>query len=143
MKDPNFTINGKICQNKLNLKMEVHEKNYFNTQRLPATIPILNENLPSIFKCQCFNKDNKNFNEECKNTELGHLFEHIMLEYLCIGKIQNGENEAVFEGVTNWNWEKETRGTFNIEIKTDVNDIKIVKKAFKKSVKLLKKILIN
>lgn len=139
--DKNFTINGKITDGKLNLTMKVFQEKHINTKNIPATIPVLNNNLPSIFKCQCFNDDKKEFTEECQQTELGHLFEHIMLEYLCLEKINSGNSEAIYEGVTKWNWEEEEFGTFNIQINTSYEDFKNIKGAFFESIKLLGKIL--
>ena len=139
----NFKIKGKINKNELSLVMEVPENGHVTTNSLPLTQKLLSKHLPTIFKCQCFNEANKNFREESRNTEIGHLFEHIMLEYLCIGKIAEGNTDAVYEGRTNWNWEKDAIGTFYVEIKIGVSESKIIKKAFNKSVKLLQKIYKN
>ncbi|HWA52091.1 MAG TPA: hypothetical protein VG895_03495 [Patescibacteria group bacterium] len=137
--DRRFTIDGKIRYGKLNLIMEVYYKKYINTKSIPATVPVLSSDLPSIFKCECFNEENKNFKEESGQTELGHLFEHIMLEYLCITKLNSGCKQAIYEGVTNW--AVDNPYIFNIQIKTGKRDIENIEKAFKKSTRLLGKIL--
>ncbi len=135
----NFKIDGKVKKGRLNLLMKINEEKNITTKFLPATLPILTENLPSILKCQCFNDQNNSFGQECKNTELGHLFEHIMLEYLCIEKIQEGSSKASYEGITNW--QVDIPEVFDIEIKAGLKDIKNIKKAFEKSVDLISKIL--
>ncbi|KKR25220.1 MAG: hypothetical protein UT56_C0002G0034 [Candidatus Levybacteria bacterium GW2011_GWB1_39_7] len=53
------------------------------TDQLPKTFEILNKMLPSIFKSKCYNDKNLPFFIEVRSTEIGHLFEHIMLEYIC------------------------------------------------------------
>src|SRR5260221_4363523 len=140
-KDRYFTIDGKIRGKKLNLIMKVFQRKHINTRTIPVTVPILNKHLPVIVTCDCFNDKNCSFEEECKHTELGHLFEHIMLEYLCMAKIADGKNEAIYEGITSWNWLKEKEGTFNIEITSGLKDEKFIKKALNQSTDLLSKIL--
>lgn len=137
----NFTVNGDVLENKLNMTMKVFQKSHINTRNIPATIPVLSQDLPSIFKCQCFNDQKKNFREESEETELGHLFEHVMLEHLCMEKLASGAEEAIYEGVTKWNWTKETPGTFNIEITAGIEDLDYIRKAFDRSISLLTKIL--
>src|SRR6266852_924914 len=115
-KDSYFNIRGNVQKEKLNLTMKVFQKKHINTRTIPDAVSILNEHLPVIFSSKCFNEENKNFRQESRQTELGHLFEHIMLEYLCMARLADGQSEAIYEGVTSWNWLKEKEGTFNIEI---------------------------
>lgn len=138
-----FEISGTFSDNNLNFLMKVPQDGHVTTATLPTTGQILGRNLPSIFTCKCFNDANKEFSQECQNTELGHLFEHIMLEYLCMEKIQEGSKDAVYEGVTKWNWEEDPIGTFYINIKIDERELDIIEKAFKRAIWLLNKILVN
>ncbi len=135
-----YQIKGKFDLDGTSLVMKVPETGHVTTQTLPLTEEVLGKYLPTIFGCQCFNDANKNFREESKNTELGHLFEHIMLEYLCMEKLKDNE-DASYEGKTSWNWEKDPKGTFYIEIMTGMEDVELIKKAFNKSIGLLKRIL--
>ena len=137
----NYQINGQVNSDGTTLIMQVPETGHVTTKSLPQTESILAKYLPSIFKCKCFNEANNDFKQECKNTELGHLFEHIMLEHLCMEKIANGQEEATYEGRTNWNWEKDPVGTFNINITAGLADLRNIEKAFKKSAGLLAKII--
>lgn len=114
---------------------------YFHTNHLPNTHNILNENLPEVLRTQCFNDSDLPFEIEVKNTEIGHLFEHIILEYMCQIKIKNGYKKASFRGVTNWNWKKDVRGTFHIKIGIKPEDIIFLESALEKSMKLLNKLL--
>lgn len=116
---------------------------YFHTSHLPYTYDILKSNLPTVLNTECFNDSNLPFSEEVKNTEIGHLFEHIILEYLCQLKIREGHRKALFRGVTNWNWKKDTRGTFHIFINLKPADVIYLDLALEKSIGLLNKILSN
>lgn len=108
-----------------------------NTREYPATFSILQKLLPSILKSRCFNEDNIPFFEEVRGTEIGHLFEHILLEYLCELKLLKGYSNVVFSGTTNWNWYREPRGIFHITIDCTDADWDIFPIALRKSVALL------
>ena len=56
---------------------------FYTTKPMPQTIPMLELMIPRIFAHQCFNNYNRSFKKEAAETELGHLFEHILLEFLC------------------------------------------------------------
>lgn len=77
---------------------------------LPKTVTILSEKLPGVLKTTCFNDAGLPFEEEAKDTEIGHLFEHILIQYLY------EELDYKFKGVTQWNWNINKRGTFQISI---------------------------
>jgi len=116
---------------------------FFHTNSLPSTHEVLEENLPGVLLTKCFNDSGLPFDSEVKNTEIGHLFEHIILEFLCQKKIQSGSKKASFRGVTNWNWREDQRGTYHIEIDVKPADIIYFQYALEESVKLLNKILPN
>lgn len=117
--------------------------NIVNTNHLPLTYSILESSLPSILKAKCFNEENIPFREEVKQTEIGHLFEHILLEYLCILKLSKGNSSATFSGVTNWNWKKEVWGTFHIHITMRKKDMLLLPLALEKTIHLLQVIIFS
>lgn len=112
-----------------------------NTVDLPGTYRALKKFLPSILKSKCFNDDNVPFAEEVKHTEIGHLFEHILLEYLCQHKLAKGVNDVVFSGTTKWNWYLDPRGTFHITVSAGLRNLDIFPIALEKSVQLLQIII--
>src|ERR1700761_2246371 len=57
--------------------------NQINTKEIPFITDLLQKNLPSVLQTTCYNDLDLPFHVEVKNTEIGHLFEHILLEYLC------------------------------------------------------------
>ncbi len=116
---------------------------FYHTKSVPNTHEILNNILPQVLKNKCFNDSNLPFKEEVKNTEIGHLFEHIILEYLCQIKVRNGYRKASFSGLTEWDWKKDLKGTYHIKIKIDPTDLIFFNKALNESVILLNKILIS
>src|SRR5258707_8329129 len=71
-----------------------------NTNTIPQTERILKKLLPTVLSTTCYNAENLPFAIEVRNTETGHLFEHILLEYLCQQKLAKGHNTATFSGTT-------------------------------------------
>lgn len=114
---------------------------YVTTAYTPQAHSILKKRLPSIMRSKCFNENNYAFPEEVKNTEIGHLFEHIILEHLSQLKLSQGVKNPVYNGLTSWNWAKKERGVFHIEIDAGLEDKEIFGIAVQMSSKLLNEIL--
>lgn len=135
-----FQIEGKIDQSQSNFKMLV-KSDLISTSTRPQTIDILQKHLPTIFSNHCFNYDNLSFRDECKNTEVAHLYEHMILEYLCLELVKSGQDEATYKGTTAWNWEKEPKGSFNIQINAGKNELSALQTAITNSTNLFTQIL--
>lgn len=114
---------------------------YVTTGHIPFITELLKLHLPNVLLTQCFNEENLPFKIEVKNTELGHLFEHILLEYLCQLKIAKGHNRASFAGRTRWNWIKDPKGKFHIHLNCGAKDADILPEAVEKTIDLMKIIL--
>lgn len=114
---------------------------HFTTASLPMTKSVLQLYLPHVLETECFNEERLPFALEVKRTELGHLFEHILLEYLCEFKIAKGHRKAMFAGRTKWNWLKDPRGTFHIYLNCGKKDADILLPAVEKTIELMKRIL--
>lgn len=107
------------------------------TCHFPYTHTLLQRLLPGIYEHQCFNEAELPFAQEVYNTEIGHLFEHVLLEYLCQIKGQQCQKEIVFKGNTQWDWYKEPIGTFNIVINVGSKDFDIFTQALIETTNLL------
>jgi hypothetical protein len=114
-----------------------------NTRDIPWTYSFLKKNLPGILSAKCFNEENLPFAIEVRKTEIGHLFEHILLEYLCQEKLLKGYDRAMFSGNTKWNWKRDPWGMFHIYINMHASDTDIFPTALKKSIALLTMIIRN
>lgn len=114
-----------------------------NTKNIPKTLEFLKLYLPNIAGAKCYNPENLPFMQEAAQTEIGHLFEHILLEYLSDESISIYKNRLLFSGVTTWNWKKEEKGVFRINITVGEKDKEIFINALEKSAILLKKILVS
>lgn len=135
-----FSLQTFHKKNKTIILMRVFTKE-LHTGKLTKTLPILKEFLPSILRSTCFNEGNKPFYVEVLRTEFGHLFEHMLLEFLCQLKLSKGYEEATFSGMTDWNWNIDPRGTFWITISHAKEDTHLFPQAIEKTSQLLEAIL--
>jgi hypothetical protein len=115
--------------------------NQISTKEIPFIFDLLQEKLPSVLATTCYNDLNLPFDEEVRNTEIGHLFEHILLEYLCQHKLAKGAKSATYIGRTSWNWVRDPRGRFHIHLTCGKKDADILPLAIEKTVGLMKIIL--
>jgi hypothetical protein len=99
--------------------------NQINTEEIPFITDLLQENLPSVLSTACYNDLGLPFDEEVRNTEIGHLFEHILLEYLCQNKLAKGARRATYAGRTTWNWVRDPLGRFHIHLTCGQKDADI------------------
>ena len=111
------------------------------TSEIPFTDELLKQHLPNVLRTQCYNDDNLPFSVEVRNTEIGHLFEHVLLEYLCQLKIAKGAAQAEYSGRTKWNWVRDPRGTFSIRLSCGKKDADIFPLALEKTIELMKIVL--
>lgn len=107
-----------------------------HTTDLPSTLSVLERSRPEILQADCQNYLGLPFHEEVKDTEVGHLFEHILLGHLAF----LSKKSSAFEGETRWDWKKDPVGTFHITIEIDHG---VFKKAWGKSATLLNDIFEN
>lgn len=112
-----------------------------HTDTLDDLESIMKTQLPSILHSRCYNDADLPFSIEMKHTEIGHLFEHILLEYLCEEKLASGFTNAIYNGCTYWNWAKEKSGTFHISLDAGYADNPLFSKALPKSITLLNQII--
>ncbi|HEY8108637.1 MAG TPA: hypothetical protein VIF43_01355 [Patescibacteria group bacterium] len=67
--------------------------------------------LPSLREHLCYNRSGLPFTEELEDTELGHVFEHVMLAIL-------ERRGLCASGQTTWNWRRDPIGTYHVTIAT-------------------------
>lgn len=109
------------------------------TSGLPHTHSLLEILLPGLCQHKCYNDDNLPFSEELRNTEIGHLFEHIILEYLYQIKKENFKAGCpIHKGETSWNWIEEEKGVFHITINIGYEETDIFTEALNKGINLMK-----
>lgn len=137
-----FSLQVGTDEHKTHIDMSLFIPNV-NTRDFPHTFDFLKKNFPSVLRTQCFNYKNLSFKDEVKETELGHLFEHILLDQLCIEKINLGSIRVSYSGRTSWNWKKDKRGVFHIFVNANKKDSCLLNPALKNTINLVERLLIN
>lgn len=139
---PHFTLLAKPRKRSMYLTFTMRS-NVINTRELPHTVAVLKRHLPSVLRTQCFNEHGRSFRREVTQTEIGHLFEHILLRYLCDAKLESGASHAEYSGRTDWNWFRDPRGTFHIFIDAPREDWKLFLVAMQKSITLMERLFVT
>lgn len=137
---PNYNLKLALKQNYLKLTMQLDGMPY-TTHKMPHVTEILKARLPSIFRCRCFNNEHLPFSQEMKKTEIGHLYEHVMLEYLARLLSAKGIKQSKVKGVTTWNWHREKPGTFHIKINVGEMEAALIDEAIYKTDRLFKHLI--
>lgn len=70
--------------------------------------------LPGLADHRCLNDDGKPFAEEIADTEVPHLFEHVVLELMA----QAGSPRSL-KGETAWDFRRDGHGVFQVSIEYD------------------------
>ena len=122
------------------IDMQVHGL-VVNTSEIPETLNFLEENYPGVLRTQCFNDKNLPFSTEVIQTEIGHLFEHILIDNLCALKIRSGAKSAIFNGTTSWNWQQNPYGSFQIWIDVGREELELLIEGLKITIDLTKKLM--
>lgn len=116
---------------------------FFNTNAIPQTLFFLETHFPPVLDTKCFNDQNLPFIEEVKITELGHLFEHILIRKIYDLRVAGGEESIVIEGRTEWDWTKEDRGVFNIVISSGKNNSHFFTQGLKETISLMENLILT
>ncbi len=111
-----------------------------NTEDLPTIYEDLNKFFPSVLSTKCFNDKNLPFDIEVRKTEIAHLFEHILIEYIFQKKFEKGEKNIKVKGLTEWNWMNEPYGTYNLLINVGKNEKDVFDYAFNQTILLFEEL---
>lgn len=137
--DLSLTIDSKSAEMVMSLKTS-----FQTTKSLPHTYETLNTYLPGVLCTKCFNADNLPFEEKVKDTNIAHLFEHILLEYLIDErKKDNCDEKVTYRGVTTWDWRegKDPVGTYRITVSVSQEETMVLHNALRKAIELVERLL--
>jgi len=92
-------------------RLTVRFRHHLYSGQLPDLANSLLQMLPKLREHLCYNRNGLPFIEELHDTELGHVFEHVILEIL-------RQRGLYLRGQTTWNWHRDPLGTYNVTINT-------------------------
>lgn len=139
-KSETFGFDFKVESSECTIDMQVFSS-HISTSSLPRTKELLQLHCPLVLQSECFNELNLPFFEEVNATEIGHLFEHILLAYLYEERVSQGVADAVYEGETTWNWSAFPYGSFTITVTLDDASETLLHEALKKTITVVEMIL--
>jgi hypothetical protein len=84
----------------------------FRTGDAPHLPRKLLQLFPDLALDECLNDFGLSFEKECEDTEIPHLFEHLVMEM----QGQATAPRRALTGVTYWDWTVDPRGCFHVEI---------------------------
>ena len=93
----------------MKLTVQMPEAGSFTTQGLPHLPKRLFRLFPQLSRHKCENDYGYTFRRECRDTELPHLLEHLIIELQ-----SQVEPNCLLRGQTVWNWRQDPRGRFHV-----------------------------
>ncbi len=108
---------------------------------LPATLAILKEQLPGVLATKCHNDGGWGFEREVEDTEIGHLFEHILIQNISEFRESYLMEDSKITGETQWDWTRDAKGIFNIRICSESPYDQVLTEAIEKSISIVNLIL--
>jgi hypothetical protein len=100
--------------NRVKLVVEMPDPNKYSTRHAPHIPRLLFKLFPHLARHRCENGNGYTFRRECQETEIPHLFEHLIIEL-------QGQAQRVssLKGETQWNWRVDPRGRFHVYVDYD------------------------
>ena len=96
------------------LVVEMPNPEHISTTQSPHLPKMLFKLFPHLSRHRCHNDEGIPFRKECLDTEIPHLFEHLIIE------IQgNIAKTSAFKGETEWDWRIDPRGRFYVTVDYD------------------------
>ena len=92
-------------------RLTVRFRHQLYSSQIPELAGKLLVTLPSLREHLCTNRSGLPFTDELQDTELGHVFEHVMLAVL-------HQRGLAARGQTTWNWNRDPIGTYHVTIST-------------------------
>jgi len=140
--DKFFTLNIHQTEKSTTLLMSMLSP-YLRTGNLSQTLIILKKDAPAVLQTTCHNNLNLSFEHEVVDTEIGHLFEHLVIDHLSrsFPYAQYHQDSCFYVGLTEWDWHTDTRGTFHITLSVGKKERKRLHAAMRWAYEIIGKIL--
>lgn len=98
---------------RIKLTVEMPDPDRFLTSQVPHLPRRLLRLLPRLGKHTCHNDGGLTFRQECRETEIPHLFEHLIIELQL--QAQQEETDHL-TGETEWDWQVDPWGYYHVYV---------------------------
>jgi hypothetical protein len=103
-----------VCPDRVDVIVKVEGADAMRTSLDDAVAARALRVLPGLATHRCVNDDSRTFAEELVDTEIPHLFEHVVLELMA-----NAGSPRSLKGETAWDFRRDGRGVFRVSLEYD------------------------
>lgn len=103
-----------VCLDRVDVVVTVESPDVMRTSLDDSVVARALQVLPGLSSHRCLNDDGRTFAEELADTEVPHLFEHVVLELMA----QSGSPRSL-KGETAWDFRRDGRGVFRVSLEYD------------------------
>lgn len=103
-----------VCLDRVDVVVKVESPDVMRTSLDDSVVERALQVLPGLASHRCLNDDERTFAEELTDTEVPHLFEHVVLELMA----QSGSPRSL-KGETAWDFRRDGRGVFRVSLEYD------------------------
>jgi hypothetical protein len=103
-----------VCSDRVDVIVRIESTEPLRTSQSPEAAPRALGVLPGLGSHRCHNDHGLAFSEEMPDTEVPHLFEHVVLELMA----EAGSPRSL-RGETSWDFSRDGRGVFRVSLEYD------------------------
>lgn len=103
-----------VCPDRVDVVIGVDGEHMMRTSSTPGLTGRVLEILPTLEKHLCENPAGRSFAEELADTEIPHLFEHVVMEIMALAG-----SPRTLRGQTRWDFRRDGRGVFRVSVEYD------------------------
>lgn len=103
-----------VCKDRVDVMVRVEDGERMRTGGDEALVGRVLELLPGLDRHVCENDEGVPFSQEIADTEVPHLFEHVIIELMTDAGSPRG-----LKGETRWDFQRDGHGTFRVSVEYD------------------------
>ena len=103
-----------VCDDRVDVIVDVGDAEVLRTMSDSAIAERALELLPGLERHVCHNDDGRTFAEELADTEVPHLFEHVVMELMA-----KAGSPRSLKGETSWDFKRDGHGIFRVAFEYD------------------------
>lgn len=103
-----------VCEDRVDVIVRVDDDERMRTAGDEVVVQRVLELLPGLRRHVCDNSEGITFAEEISDTEVPHLFEHVVIELMARAGSPRG-----LKGETRWDFSRDGHGTFRVSFEYD------------------------
>lgn len=103
-----------VCPDRVDVVVGIDETGMMRTSSITGIAERALEVLPTLEAHWCDNPSGRPFSEEIADTEVPHLFEHVIMEIMALAG-----SPRTLRGQTRWDFKRDGKGIFRVSVEYD------------------------